>query len=216
MMKRLLLILWTAFSVSTIYSQIKPLFIFEQFANAKVHFKNRSVTVVPMNYDAVNDKMYFKDQGNLMELTNAALVDSIVWAGKRTFIPYGKGFFEQVRLVNGTAFIHWRIKNVNVGATGAMGAVTQAKVETINIRSMGVFSAESNRMNSADVYQQKNANEYYLSVDGKYTKITNKKHVLKLYPEHKAEIEAFMDKNKIQMNEPLSVLELLNFCMGQE
>ena len=90
------------------------------------------------------------------------------------------------------------------------------KVETINIRSMGVFSAESNRMNSADVYQQKNANEYYLSVDGKYTKITTKKHVLKLYPEHKAEIEAFMDKNKIQMNEPLSVLELLNFCMALE
>lgn len=78
MMKRLLLILWTAFSVSTIYSQIKPLFIFEQFAKAKVHFKNRSVTVVPMNYDAVNDKMYFMDQGNLMELTNVALVDSIV------------------------------------------------------------------------------------------------------------------------------------------
>ena len=214
MMKRLLLILWTAFSVSTIYSQIKPLFIFEQFANAKVHFKNRSVTVVPMNYDAVNDKMYFKDQGNLMELTNAALVDSIVWAGKRTFIPYGKGFFEQVRLVNGTVFIHWHIKNVNVGATGAMGAVTQAKVETINIRSMGVFSAESNRMNSADVYQQKNANEYYLSVDGKFTKITSKKHVLKLYPEHKAEIEGYIDENKIQMTEPLSVLGLLNFCMG--
>lgn len=169
-----------------------------------------------MNYDAVNDKMYFMDQGNLMELTNVALVDSIVWAGKRTFIPFGKGFIEQVKLQNGTAFVHWRIKNVNVGATGAMGAVTQAKVETINIRSMGVFSAESNRMNSADVYQQKNANEYYLSVDGKFTKITSKKHVLKLYPEHKAEIEGYIDENKIQMTEPLSVLELLNFCMGLE
>ena len=115
---------------------------------------------------------------------------------------------------NGTAFIRWRIKNVNVGATGAMGAVTQAKVETINIRSMGVFSAESNRMNSADVYQQKNANEYYLPIEGKLKKITTKKHVLKLYPQHKAAIEEFMDKNKIQMTEPLSVLELLNFCMG--
>ena len=215
-MKRLLLILWLAFSVFEIHAQNKPLFIFEQFVKAKVHFKNRSLTVVPMNYDAVNDKMYFMDQGNLMELTNVALVDSIVWAGKRTFIPYGKGFIEKVKLQNGMAFVHWRIKNVNVGATGAMGAVTQAKVETINIRSMGVFSAESNRMNSADVYQQKNANEYYLSVDGKLTKITSKKHVLKLYPEHKAEIEGYIDENKIQMTEPLSVLELLNFCMGLE
>ena len=210
------MILWTAFSVSTIYSQIKPLFIFEQFANAKVHFKNRSVTVVPMNYDAVNDKMYFKDQGNLMELTNAALVDSIVWAGKRTFIPYGKGFFEQVRLVNGTAFIHWRIKNVNVGSRGALGMVTQAKVESISVRAMGVFSATDATSQSADVYQQKNANEYYLPIEGKLKKITTKKHDLKNYPQHKAAIEEFMDKNKIQMNEPLSVLELLNFCMGLE
>lgn len=215
-MKRLLLILHLLSAAVLADAQNAPLFIFEQFANAKVHFKNRSVTVVPMNYDAVNDKMYFKDQGNLMELTNAALVDSIVWAGKRTFIPYGRGFLEQVKQENGTAFVHWRIKNVNVGATGAMGAVTQAKVEAINIRSMGVYSAESNRMNSADVYQQKNANEYYLLRDGKYVKITGKKHVLKLYPQHKAVIEEFMDKNKIQMTEPLSVLELLNFCMGLE
>ena len=42
-----------------------PLFIFDQFYNAKIHFKNRSVTVAPMNYDAVNDRMYFK-QGSAL------------------------------------------------------------------------------------------------------------------------------------------------------
>lgn len=213
-MKRLLLLLLAISSFFPGKARNEPLFIFDQFYNAKVHFKNRSVTVVAMNYDAVNDKMFFKEQGSLMELTNAALIDSIVWAGKRTFLPHENGYFEQVKMDNGPVYIHWRIKNVNVGATGAMGVVTQAKVEAVNIRSMGVFSAESQRVNSADVYQQKNANEYYLPIDGKFKKITNKKHVLKLYPDHKSEIEAYMDKENIKMQEPLSVLQLLNFCMG--
>jgi hypothetical protein len=105
---------------------------------------------------------------------------------------------------------------VNVGSRGALGMVTQAKVESISVRAMGVFSATDATSQSADVYQQKNANEYYLPIEGKLKKITTKKHVLKLYPQHKAAIEEFMDKNKIQMTEPLSVLELLNFCMGLE
>ena len=215
-MKRLLpliLFFWVALTVS---AQNEPLFIFEQFVNAKIHFKNRSMTVAPMNYDAVNDKMFYKDKGNLMELTNAAIIDSIVWAGKRSFIPHTGGFMEQVKMGNGTVFIHWHIKNVNVGSRGALGMVTQAKVESISVRAMGVFSATDATSQSADVYQQKNANEYYLPIEGKLKKITTKKHVLKLYPQHKAAIEEFMDKNKIQMTEPLSVLELLNFCMGLE
>lgn len=215
-MKRLLpiiLFFWVALTVS---AQNEPLFIFEQFVNAKIHFKNRSVTVAPMNYDAVNDKMFYKDKGNLMELTNAAIIDSIVWAGKRSFVPHTGGFMEQVKMENGTVFIHWHIKNVNVGSRGALGMVTQAKVESISVRAMGVFSATDATSQSADVYQQKNANEYYLPIEGKLKKITTKKHVLKLYPQHKAAIEEFMDKNKIQMTEPHSVLELLNFCMGLE
>lgn len=191
-----------------------PLFIFDQFYNAKIHFKNRSVTVAPMNYDAVNDRMYFKQGSDMMELTNQESIDSISWAGKRCFITYGKNFLEKINLDNGTCYIAWRIRNVNVGSAGALGSVTQGKVENINIRSMGVFSAEDAKSHNADVYQQKNANEYYLPMDGKFKKITNKKHILKLYPEHKSEIEAYMDKENIKMQEPLSVLQLLNFCMG--
>ena len=197
-------------------AQEKPLFIFEQFANAKIHFKNRSVTVAPMNYDAVNDKMYFKQNADLMELTNYAVIDSIVWAGKRTFVSYGNGFLEQVKMDNGTAFIRWRIKNVNVGSRGAFGTVTQGKVESISIRSMGVFSATDAESNSADVFQQKNSNEYFLSLNGKMNKITNLKHLYKLYPVHKDAIKQYVDSEHIKMEEPLLVLQLLNYCMGLE
>ena len=213
-MKRLLPLFTFIIVVLTAGAQSQPLFIFEQFMNAKIHFKNRSVTIASMNYDAANDKMFFKDKEQLMELTNYAMIDSISWGGKRCFVTHGAGFMEQVNLENGTAYIHWHIKNVNVGAKGAMGAVTQAKVEQVNIRAMGVFSAEDARIYSADVYQQKNANEYFIRTGNDLKKITTLKHAQKLFPEHKEDIKDFADKQDIKMTEPLSVLELLNYCMG--
>ena len=206
--------LFSFYALVTTAQAYEPLFIFEQFSNAKIHFKNRSVTVAAMNYDAVNDKMYFKNNGELMELSNQEMIDSISWAGKRCFITQGKNYLEKVTLDNGTCYIAWRIKNVNVGSAGAYGTTTQGKVESISVRSLGVFSATDAASHSGDVFQQKNANEYYLSLDGKLKKITNKKHVLKLFPKHHEAINEFMDKENIKMNEPLSVLELLNFCLG--
>jgi hypothetical protein len=206
--------LFSFYALVTTAQAYDPLFIFEQFSNAKMHFKNRSVTVAAMNYDAVNDKMYFKNNGELMELSNQEMIDSISWAGKRCFITQGKKYLEKVTLDNGTCYIAWRIKNVNVGSAGAYGTTTQGKVESISVRSLGVFSATDAASHSGDVFQQKNANEYYLSLDGKLKKITNKKHVLKLFPKHHEAINEFMDKENIKMNEPLSVLELLNFCLG--
>ena len=167
-----------------------------------------------MNYDAVNDKMYFKQNDDLMELTNAAMIDSIVWAGKRSFVSLNQGFLEQIKLENGTAFIRWKIKNVNIGSAGAFGTVTQGKVETISVRAMGVFSATDAASNSADVYQQKNANEYYIRVDGNLERINNIKHAQKLFPAQKAAIQAFAKEHKINMKEPLSALEFLNYCLG--
>lgn len=213
-MKRILPLFSFLLIVLSANAQSEPLFIFDQFVNAKIHFKNRSVTVAPMNYDAVNDKMFYKEKDDLMELTNAAMIDSIVWAGKRTFVPHTNGFLEQVKLKNGTAFIHWRIKNVNVGSKGALGMVTQAKVESISIRAMGVFSGTDASSQSGDVYQKKNANEYYLPMDGKLKKVVTQKHLQKLYPQHKEAIKEFADQKDIEMTDPLSVLELLNFCMG--
>ena len=215
-MKKLYFFLLLFIGVLNASAQEKPLFIFEKFINAKIHFKNRSVTVASMNYDAVNDKMFFMQNEDLMELTNYAMIDSIVWAGKRTFISNGNGFLEQIKMDNGTAFIRWRIKNVNVGSRGAFGTVTQGKVESISIRSMGVFSASDAESNSADVFQQKNNNEYFIPINGKLEKITTVKHLYKLFPRHKEKIKAFIKEQGIKMNEPILVLELLNYCLGLE
>ena len=197
-MKRIFLYLLVSFIVSVACAQNEPVFIFKQFVHAKIHFKNRSITVVPMNYDAVNDKMYFQRDGQLMELMQLDRIDSVVWAKQFCFVCHDQKFLEKVTLKNGTAFIHWQVRSVNVGAIGAMGRVTQAKVER-------VYSSESWRNHSADIYKQKNQNDYYLLWDGSLKKVTTLKQILKLFPDHKADIEAFVEEQKIKMQMPQSV-----------
>ena len=206
-MKRIFLYLLVSFIVSVACAQNEPVFIFKQFVHAKIHFKNRSITVVPMNYDAVNDKMYFQRDGQLMELMQLDRIDSVVWAKQFCFVCHDPKFLEKVTLKNGTAFIHWQVRSVNVGAIGAMGRVTQAKVER-------VYSSESWRNHSADIYKQKNQNDYYLLWDGSLKKVTTLKQILKLFPDHKADIEAFVEEQKIKMQMPQSVLELLDYCLN--
>ena len=206
-MKRFCLYLFVCFIVSGVCAQNEPLFIFKQFVHAKIHFKNRSITVVPMNYDAVNDKMYFKRDGQLMELMQLSSIDSVVWAKKFCFVYHEQKFLEKVQLKNGTAFIHWQVRNVNVGSIGALGQVTQAKVDR-------VYSSKSWRDHSSDIYKQKNQNDYYLLLDGSLKKVTTLKQILKLFPKHKADIEAFVEEQQTNMQMPQSVLDLLDYCLN--
>ena len=206
-MRRVSLYLLACFIVSVACAQNDPVFIFKQFVHAKIHFKNRSITVVPMNYDAVNDKMYFKRDGQLMELMQLSSIDSVVWAKKFCFVYHEQKFLEKVQLKNGTAFIHWQVRNVNVGSIGALGQVTQAKVDR-------VYSSKSWRDRSSDIYKLKNQNDYYLLLDGSLKKVTTLKQILKLFPEYKVEIETFVREQKTNMQMPQSVLDLLDYCLN--
>lgn len=206
-MKRFCLYLLVCFVVSVACAQNDPIFIFKQFVHAKIHFKNRSITVVPMNYDAVNDKMYFKRDGQLMELMQLSSIDSVVWAKKFCFVCHEQKFLEKVQLKNGTAFIHWQVRNVNVGAIGALGQVTQAKVDR-------VYSSKSWRDYSSDIYKLKNQNDYYLLLDGSLKKVSTLKLIQKLFPKYTADIESFIEEQQTNMQVPQSVLDLLDFCLN--
>lgn len=214
-MKRILFPLLISFGfVSGILAQSGTIFIFKEFANAKVYFKNRSVTVAPMNYDGAKNRMYFKEKEEIMELTNAHAIDSIVWDGSRKFITQGDSFLDEVRLENGTLYINWRLKEVNVGSRGALGATTQAKVNTISLKSIGIYNIDDEEKNYVDIYERKNDNDYYLTLDGKLQKFKNIKQLQKLLPELKDQIESFAKEERIDMKQTPDVIRLVNYTLS--
>ena len=107
------------FSVPVSAQQFKRIFLFNDFVQAQVKFRNHSVSAVSLNYDASNKTMLFRQRGEMMEMTNPAQVDTII-IGKRKFVPEGKGFYEVVCMKEGIAYIDWLLKDVNIGSKGAL------------------------------------------------------------------------------------------------
>lgn len=185
----------------------------EQFTQATVFFKNRSVTVAPMNYDVTNNVMYYKANGTVMELTNSALIDSIVWPTKYKFVVHQDIYLHELPLPNGRIFIHWRIREVNIGKQGALGLNTQAKVEQIDLKSIGIYT-DDQEIRKIDIYKMRNNNEYFILHQGGRKKVTNLKSLLKLYPQHTDNLRAFAKSEHIDMNHVSDALKIINYALG--
>lgn len=211
------LYLCTLFTVSA--QQFKRIFLLDDFTEAQIKFRNGSQTVVSLNYDASNKTMLFKQGEELMEVTNTSTVDT-VFVGDRRFIPAEKGFYEVVFLNNGTVFVDWLLKDVNVGSKGALGAVTQGSVHNLQMSNLGLNATEMytpykrQKLGSTDVYRRKSDNTYYVNRENKLIKIKTLKQLTKAFSTHKDKITAFAKENDIDMKETHDVLVILDYCLG--
>lgn len=218
MMKRSLVVFCCMVSAClSCAGQTGPIFLFEQFVKAKVHFKNRATAVYPMNYDANGGKMYFVQDGKNMEVTNVNTIDSVSWPG-RVFIPDGRRFLEIQRLPNGIVYIDWLIKEVHLGKKGVFGLPSQGTIQNLRLYDFGGgttgYSPYQNQGTYAtDMWRRKNGNTYYIMVNGKRCRVRNVNGVCKLFPEHEEEIKAYARDEKLDMADPLSALHLLNYCL---
>lgn len=199
--------------------QFKRIFLFSDFMQAKVLFRNHSSITVKLNYDASNRVMLYRQGDDIMELTNAATIDTIMVEGHR-FVPAEKGFYDVVLAKNGVIYIDWLLKDVNVGSRGALGAVTQGSVYSLRMTDFGNHDAMyytpygQQKTGSTDVYLRKNDNTYYIKIDGKYTKVKTEKQLCKVFPTHKEEISRFAKENKIDMKDAGMAITLIDYCLS--
>jgi len=219
-MKKILSFLFLLLCVTPACAQqFKRIYLFSDFLQAKIIFRNHTTTSVLLNYDASNKVMLYRQGENLMELTSAAVIDTIVVDGHR-FIPAEKCFYEVVMSKNGEIYIDWLLKDVNVGSKGALGAVTQGSVYNLQMSDFGNNDAMyytpygQQELGSTDIYLRKNDNTYYIKRDGKYTKAKTEKQLYKIFPTHKDEIAAFANENKIDMKDTGKALTLIDYCLS--
>lgn len=219
MKKRLLMLVLLSSALSVWAQQFNRVYLFDDFKNAKMLFRNGSTSKLSVNYDASNKTLLFKNGGETMEVTNTALVDTLIVEGRK-FIPAEKGFYEVVRLGNGTVYIDWLLKDVNVGSKGALGSVTQGSVHNLQMTDFGNYDAMyytpygQQKIGVTDVYRRANDNIYYIMVGGKLSKLKSEKHLQKLFPAHKEDIGNFAKEHKTNMKEAASALALIDYCLG--
>ena len=214
-MKTTTLFITVLLFVSSLYSHAekKRLYLFDDYTAGTVLMKNKSRIQSPLNYDAANHVMMFKDKDEDMILTQLEAIDT-VFIDNRKFIPTGRSMFlEVLKLDNGILYINWKLEQLAKGKLGAFGQVSQNSVDAYDVDLVrGVSGKKESK--GTEVYETLNKSEYWITIHDKPGKFKNKKTLLKLYPGKETTIEAFIKNNKVDMNNPDDIGKLANFCMG--
>lgn len=210
-MKRLLVTVLSAimFQAAMSAQMIAPLF--DDFEKATVHM-NKSKIVVPMNYDRGNDKMYYKDRGTIMELSLDNKIDSIVWAGKHSFVLMNGKFCEKIKLSGKPVLVQWKLKKVSIGKTGALGANTQSgNVTEMNLSGMGMYGAGPT--GSVENFKYTNSNVYYVPTPDGIKRISSSKHLYKYFPQKADAIKQFIKRNSLELTNHEDFMKVIAFCL---
>lgn len=186
--------------------------LYPEFRKATVYMSNHTRTIAPMNYDMGTDKMYFKDGETVMELTGDNQIDSIVWAGEHSFVLLGGKFCEKLQLGGKPVLVHWRLKKISIGKSGALGANTQGgNVTEMNLSGLGMYGAGST--GSVENFKYVNTNEYFIPVDGGVKKITSLKHLYKFFPAKAGAARQFMKDEGLEPTRFEDFMKLIAFCL---
>lgn len=218
MKKICLLLLLLVCGSPVVMAQDHTILLFEEFTIGKIHFKNHSVTSASMNYDAAHGRMLFMQDEQMMEVVNSYMIDSISLEG-RQFIPQTDKYLEKIAVEHGAVYINWVLKDVNIGSKGAFGMPTQGKVETLNNYDLGVSTEaftpyEKQKVKSTDMYRRKNANTYFIQLNGVLKEVKSTKQLIKLLPDKETEIRQYISENKPDMKELDEAVALLDFCLS--
>lgn len=186
-------------------------FLFPEFTSGTVRMKNGSVQQAEMNYNTLAERMIFKQNGRLMEMTELDKVDTVILQNCR-FVPFGKVFYEV--LFNGpvSLFVQNRTDLKSVGRPSAYGTTSQ----TIGPTSVSKLYMESNtfEMKVPDGYKIVPSPFYWIRKDGVMYKFLTERQFLKIFPDKEKEIKTFIDKNKLDIKDRDDLKILAGYCNG--
>jgi len=194
-------------------------YIFDEFVDGRVQFKNGTFTVGKMNYNVLLGVMQFMDTGtnDVLSLSNIDQINSVTIKGRR-FIPAKvKEEFMEVMISGPISFgVRYKGDAISISKEGAYGSVSTAVGGTT---SYSVYSPGDNVLNQNLAIKEQIAVKLfsfcYLIKDGKPVAIKGAKTFLNTYPKDKtAAINSFVNEHKLNFNSLDGLIELVRYANG--
>ena len=228
-MKRNILLMLVLSVCMSAMAQQPRVYLFENFTDGKIVYKNGATFKVNMNYDASNFAVMYMQDDVLMEMTYPELVDTI-YVADRKMVYHKDRFCEVVKLPNGQeVLVGWFLKKVFQGEKGALGMVTQAnvqKVRNLDIMPLGESARETNAGMSAsqydswnattEVWKQKSENTYFFKKGDKEYALKSMRNVEKAFKKHKETIKKYVKENHLDMMSTEKALKVIEFLYTLE
>jgi len=179
------------------YQKISP-FLFEEFLEAEVFFKDGSRYIETMNYNLLSGKFCFIDSKTreIQDVSNPQDIALVKLAG-RVFYQEKKGVVEVVPITP-PLFVQYKALIRKESNRGAYGTTS----ETSSIHTYGGFTVNGSRyeLRKEELVIGKRYQHYWLEKNGKRKAFKNFKQFLKLYPEHKVALEQFIKENQLDID----------------
>ena len=186
-----------------------PQYLFKSFSKGNVLKKNDDLHTAVMNYNTLTDNIVFEQDGELLNLSNLDIIDTIYLQNSR-FIPIGKAFYEVIATSPLPLFIQHKGKLLPPGHKVAYGGTSQVAAT----QRLSMVQGESSYYNlpmPAD-FKVKITPVYWLNIDGEMVNFINMKQLLKLFPEKKNEIKKLIKKERLKFENREDLVKIISLC----
>ena len=185
-------------------------FLFNQFRDATILYKNKKENRTALNYNKATEEMiYISPEGKNMALYPIDQIDT-VYFDKRKFVPVDNRFYEVLSRNKYTLYASYRCR-MSIQAQN-IGYGTSSTTAVDNISSLNT-SGEIYQLKLPENYKAEPYVLYYIEVDNQLKKFTKAKELVKLFPDLKKEIALFIKKNRIKNNTE-SIVKIVDFISG--
>lgn len=188
-----------------------PVYLFEDFTDGTVVLKNRSVVKTRFNLDIFHDKFLYKDDEQIMEMTDFSNV-AVVTIGDRTFVPQGKSLYEVIDLGGeNSLFVKHHQKKNPLGKKGAYEQIVHgSSTQSIDPE---YYSPSLTKRGGEEEMWTISANKYGLLSGGKFRTFTDKRSFLKLFPDRKEALDTYIEEQHLLFSNIEDVIAAVKFAV---
>jgi len=186
-------------------------FLFPEFTDGDVYYKGYSGKG-KLNYNMLLGEMQFLENNQVKALANARDV-VVLNIDKRRFYPFNEKEFTEELLSTGKYQLRVRRRG-NVAQHSKKGAYGMDS-STSAITSYSSINSDNRQYNLTVEEKVLISLDYFYYIvgsNGKYILIKNAKTFTKQFPQYRAQIEEFVQDNKIRFDNEDELKALLKFC----
>lgn len=214
MIKQFVTILIVCFSSIECFSQNnQSTFLFPEFTEAIVHYKDGRAFQVPINYNLLESNFIFIDKDKKKkEFSDPELVISVK-VGDRAFLPITGDEMAEVLQIDPKILVQYngyarKTKNLPYGGkteTASVGVISNLHSGT------GSSSLDTENITVTNINYR-----FYIEKNKRLKRFTTEKQFLKLFPKQKEELKKYINESKVDFNSIEQVVQLCNHAFTIE
>ena len=188
-------------------------YIFPEFTDGIVYFKNGKRVGSKMNYNNYLNEMHFMDNEEVLALLDLSDISIIVIDKRRFFSFNNSEFCEEILANDKIRLCLRRMGSISeYSKMGGYGMTSSTSAIKTYSSTYGSNNVRTDLKFLGEVKLKVN-NLYYLMNDkGQFTQIKNVKNFTKQFPGNNAKIEAFVKENKTDFKNEEDLKTLLEYC----